>query len=807
MPSARLMYRNALGGLAAALIVAGLSACGGASQRTTVAGFSPAAAPRGASLTLAGSNLGTSPGTVTIGGVAAMVTSWSADSIEVTVPDGAGNGWQSVSVSAASATITLQEHLFVGVEYAGTDPELRQFLLDQPTGIAVLLQARAHDLTAETDAIVIDNIDVYGRGVGKTHLALPVSVRAGAVADAGAVTTIADIGIAGTLVLVQGPYTDGLFTTALSGVEALDSSTVGTFVLRGASITGPTGIHSVAPTADLYALELRDTTIDHGANPLMVSTLGGILLDNVTLRGSEIGLNTALNSLTITSSALRADSVGLLAGAGLTVSDSTLLATNGQLTLTGAMGGAPTSGPINVSSSTLGAFDADITDIDPRGSIQISALRASVTLQDNLVVKAHDSLIISTSASSAGEGDIYVEDNKSIEVGIFSADEPVNYRSGVVSLRTSATGPKDRVLFQGNAVSVNGVLSIRADDNADVVFSGNTGTLGDDTTSGDLDLYVAGNGSITMAGNTMALSHQIATFVADSGGRPLLVTDNEFRTTSGAEANTILRATGGPCELTSNKFVITEPTATHHVGFRLECYATGSGQALEMRGNTVTLSGHVASRVYILGNGLSSVDVAENNFAAGGAVSVHLSAPLVNIVDNELHSTIDGLIVQGEAPAGIGKLNVLRNHITFGEATGYALYLQDVRDAEIRGNIVTVTATPSPEATALRISSTIDSVVVATGNTFTNLRRALLIEGHAVNQPTMSVAVNDNVFDFDFWQAPQVAQLRAVKDAVNATNNVWGAVTSASEAESYVTLDPATLSLGGSVTLDPIRQP
>ncbi len=193
--------------------------------------------------------------------------------------------------------------------------------------------------------------------------------------------------------------------------------------------------------------------------------------------------------------------------------------------------------------------------------------------------------------------------------------------------------------------------------------------------------------------------------------------------------------------------------------------------------------------------------------AAGGAVFGYLSAPTVNIVDNELHSTIDGLIVQGEAPADIGKLKVLRNQITFGEATGHALYIEDVHDAEIRNNAVIVTATPSPEATALRISSTIDSVVVATGNTFTNLRRALLIEGHAVNQPTMSVAVNDNVFDFDFWQAPQVAQLRAMKDAVSATNNVWGAVTSASEAESYVTLDPATLSLGGSVTLDPIRQP
>lgn len=65
----------------------------------SISGVNPASGAPGSSVTISGANFGAAQGTVTIGGVAAGVTSWSATSIVATVPAGAATG--NVVVSTA----------------------------------------------------------------------------------------------------------------------------------------------------------------------------------------------------------------------------------------------------------------------------------------------------------------------------------------------------------------------------------------------------------------------------------------------------------------------------------------------------------------------------------------------------------------------------------------------------------------------------------------------------------------------------------------------------------------------------------
>ncbi|MDA8206804.1 MAG: IPT/TIG domain-containing protein, partial [Thermaerobacter sp.] len=67
----------------------------------TISGLYPSTAPVGATVSLYGSNFGSTPGTVTIGGKAATVQSWSPYYLTVTVPSGLNPGKATIAVTAA----------------------------------------------------------------------------------------------------------------------------------------------------------------------------------------------------------------------------------------------------------------------------------------------------------------------------------------------------------------------------------------------------------------------------------------------------------------------------------------------------------------------------------------------------------------------------------------------------------------------------------------------------------------------------------------------------------------------------------
>jgi hypothetical protein len=83
--------------------VAAFKAASSGSTTPTITGMSPTSGPVGQAATISGTNLGSTPGTVTFNGIAAATTSWSATSVSTSVPSGATTGNVVVTASGAAS--------------------------------------------------------------------------------------------------------------------------------------------------------------------------------------------------------------------------------------------------------------------------------------------------------------------------------------------------------------------------------------------------------------------------------------------------------------------------------------------------------------------------------------------------------------------------------------------------------------------------------------------------------------------------------------------------------------------------------
>ena len=110
-------------------LVVVLVACSGPTPPTVLDATAviPTTAARGETITIAGTGFGTTVGSVSVGGVAATIGAWRATSITATVPAGASNAWQDVTVSTTTGSDTF-DGFFVGAEYTGTAADLQAFL-------------------------------------------------------------------------------------------------------------------------------------------------------------------------------------------------------------------------------------------------------------------------------------------------------------------------------------------------------------------------------------------------------------------------------------------------------------------------------------------------------------------------------------------------------------------------------------------------------------------------------------------------------------------------------------------------------
>ena len=278
-----MLERRSFLSLTFAVILALLAACGGPTPPPVpdATSLSPAVAERGDSITIAGTGFGTTPGSVTIGGVAAVATDWTATSITATVPAGAANAWQDVTVTTAGGEDTLSG-LFVGAEYTGTGAGLQAFLDGLEPGSAALLQATAYDITAQATPFSIDNVEVYGRGADQTSISRQSTGLAEVLADHGMTTTVADVTIdSSTFTISQGSRRvqaaalgGGASASAFAVDVAATGVQVGSWVTAALEYAASVADAVTAAHTDAFAGGFSGDLIEHPHGPSLDTATG-----------------------------------------------------------------------------------------------------------------------------------------------------------------------------------------------------------------------------------------------------------------------------------------------------------------------------------------------------------------------------------------------------------------------------------------------------------------------------------------------------------------------------------------------------
>lgn len=822
---------------------AALAACGGPTGPAVpnASALTPGTAERGDSVTITGSGFGTTPGSVTIGGEAATTTAWTDTSITATVPAGATNAWHDVGVTTAGGSDTLDDALFVGVEFDGTSPELQPFLDALEPGTAVLLQAETYDLTAQVEPFVVDNIDLHGRGSDQTFITPPGSGQTYTLAEFGGTTTFSDLSLEfATFVYLHGTFRDTVTPWAaatlepafMAGESIIDSERVaalveaallqpaaanpGRLLFDGVTFTaaGP-AVWGVAimnlPSVDLV---FRDSSFDAPAGGVSFVTTGDVLIESSVLDVEEVLVLSPFGEVSVVDSEVTtSDSATLGAQAGLLVDASTVTVEDGNLAVIGAaavmMGGSsiPSGGAVELSGSTIAVLDSDLLDATDNGALDIITQYAPIRLIDNVLIRTHDTATLVVLDSQLGEGDIDIIGNLDVRIGVTTAESAAGARSASLVAATNANSSvlRNRVTAEGSTIAATETVAFVPNDVVDVHVTGNTISAGDAGLTGAVTMLLSGEGEVEVTGNDFTFRSSFNIQAADLAGGTLVVADNSF--TNVTETPGIVQVVGseGSCSITENVFVLDDPSDTNTQGVISGCVSTVTDYTFTVSGNDVTATGAPTSGVSVVSSGVEQLTFNDNVLSIDDSFTVTSTAPDAEVSGNTVAMGSGSFGLYGSPTT---TLTVNDNTVTQRSPVAYGLHVSGVSSATATGNSFTGLGVPGANATAFRTQTgTGPMALTVTGNTFTNYSNALHLTDAAVTAHGYTGAINGNVFDFVIDAAPKVATLTNIASAINATNNQWGSNTSAATLQGYVTLAGDTGGQGGSINLSPITQP
>ena len=823
--------------------VAALAACGGPAGPAVpnASTVTPGTAERGASVTITGTGFGTTPGTVTIGGVSASTADWSDTSVIATVPGDAMNAWQDVSITTAGGSDSLEGGVFVGVEYDGTGPELQVYLDALEPGTAVLLQAATYDLTAQVEPFIIDNVDLYGRGESETLITAPNTSGSAVLAEFGATTTLSDL----SLEYVMFMYLHGTFRDTVTPWASVDVdeaiAAAGTPVARerldaivGASLMQPAaanparfvfdGVTFTGAGPSTWGLavlslpsahiEVIDSTFDSPVGTVGMYTGGDVLIESSLLDIGEVVVLTPFGGLTVVDSQVITEAGGLLAAQdGILVDASTVTASSGNLTVVGAaaalMAGAsvPSGGAIEFRGSTVEMLDSDPLDATNLGSLDVMTQYAPIRFIDNVLIRAHDNVILAIQESDLGAGDIDLVGNRDVRVGVFHAESAAGARAAdLVAVMNSPGGSwRNRLTVEDNTIAVSGDVQFSPTDVADVIVDGNTIAAGDTGVSGFLTIHVSGEGVVEVTDNDFTFRSNAVIAASSLAGGTLLVDDNSFTNTADSTGIVTISGTGGSCSVTNNTFELVDPLDLAPQGVGNACSVVTPGHTFTVSGNDVTTTGSASSGFTAQSNGMDTVTVSDNLLNLENTFMISSTAPDSVVAGNT--------VVMGSGSAQLignetTKFTVSGNTVTQRTPTGAGLNLSGLASATVTDNSFAGIGAPGAGATALNVQTSSSPMeLTVTGNTFTNYSNALHLTDAAGAAHGYTATINGNVFDFVIDAAPKVATLTNIKDTIDATNNQWGTNTDHVTVKGYVTEAGDTGVQGGDIDVNPITQP
>lgn len=737
----------------------------------SVTGFAPATAPRGSSIVVTGADFGEEAGTVTIGGFQAETVSWSDISVEVTVPDGAPNGWQDVTVTTEGGADS-QPDLFVGVQYAGDGTELQEFLDAQPKGSAVLLDAGTYDVSG-TDVFILDNVDLYGQGSDSTEIVLPGGVQGATLllADYGEVTNLVGFRTSGgPIMLAPGTVANATFPppsapgpmslkpltsdflAARLGVLAdtvpMSGGSLPTLVLRDVNVDGSL---STFPTgAGALNIEIHDSVLTMPNNDLMLLVTGSVHFSGVESQARAAIVISYGSNLRVHDSEMAFEWGAFGGTAGAEISGSALTASDGDLVVLGAVIGALEfplpGGPVSVTDSALVALNPE--GLGGVGNVVISTEAAPISVTDNLELSSHGDLVVTTGRGLFGEAQIDFSRNPNVQVGVVSDGEDFRLGGMFVSIH-DAGALGTNLTFADNTFTTTRGLEVGDDSgNLSLEFSGNKGVIGSGGSSGYMYLSARTTSDVNVIGNQIQAGSDVVFGLRALGPAAVTLADNQFGTPDSPLRYIVLDTTG-----------------------------------------------------------FTDVLI-ENNDIAAGEVYIEGVDANVNMSNNRVSETNYGIVLGGgERPAE--RLQFTGNEVVSRDTDEAVLILRYGEHILVENNRLSVVGSPELGARMLTIvAGQSDTVAVVTNNGFSGDLGGVLIGDYerSING-SLDVTINKNVFDIPIGSSVVAVELYDVADEVDARHNVWGTSTDVAEVEAAVLLSGQTTDLGGSVLLDPISVP
>lgn len=405
-----------------AIVAAGglLIGCGGstpAPQPPTGLSAAPGIAAVGEVVTLTGLHLGSSAGTLSLGGTPVTATSWADAEVVFTVPPTAAQGPQTVTLTTAVGSATTG--LFVGVDFpSGTLESLAALAL--PKGTAVRLGAGTFAASSE---VRLDNLSLYGRGPGSTIVqnafpnplylladdgyeltleSLTLRTDATAIVPSAAVLP-ASLGAAesGSAWTTRAFTVDDLAPAAAAQTITSQALAPTSYTLRGVAIepasATPFGLVTLDPAGPgIYypgAIHVSDVTVT--GVPLAIMVAGDVDLNEVTSTGSggvvalSFTQHAQINDLKVSTAGgggFLAEGTLLGGGRGLTLTNSQITAVDGDITLYGAVPiSMPLGGPTAITGNKFIARDTDPLDGIDWGVIEFMTLLGSADFSNNEV--------------------------------------------------------------------------------------------------------------------------------------------------------------------------------------------------------------------------------------------------------------------------------------------------------------------------------------------------------------------------------------------------------------------------------------
>jgi YD repeat-containing protein len=505
--------------------VGGLASNGVAfSVGPNISSISPAAAPIGDSVTISGTNFGSSQGssTVTFNGTAATPTNWSDTSIIVPVP----------SAASGSVVVTVNGLASSGFSF-GVSPKITGISPSiASTGQSVVISGTSFGASQGTSTVTFNGTAGTPSSWSGSSITVPVPsgatsgnvvVTVGGLASSGFAFTVAShitslsptSGAVGDSITVTGTdfgTTQGSSTITFNGTSATPSSWSNTSItvsVPTGATSGPvvTTVAGVAGNSVSFTVKPKITAIDPGSG----SAGAAVTITGTTFGATQGSSTITFNGATGTPTSWSDTSISVLvpnaATAGPIVVTVNGSASNGMsfnVTTTGAL-----SGKVTVAGSTTPIAGATVK------AIQGSSVIASVTTNgtgeytfDPLIVGTYTVEASATGYGTKRRGLVNVTvDPTVVNLALDQiVSGPVSYIYDTVGRLVSTVGPTETVIYTYDAVGNLLSISRQSASQVSIVnFTPGSGAVGTSVT-------INGSGfSSTASQNTVQFNGTAAT--------------------------------------------------------------------------------------------------------------------------------------------------------------------------------------------------------------------------------------------------------------------------------------------------------